>query len=460
MWTPLVVEGAGFGSPRTPPVEGKGRADIAQLAGRIKAAMAGEPVPPVSSGAMRASPSVHLRLAIVLCVIVGLYDIVYTIALNFSDQRIGAALRPVVQRPTYYPDFITPYGAVQAFLQGKLAIVYDHSRFTALLNELYDIRPRFILQPFLYPPVWLLMLLPIGLLPVGPSCLLFMLATAAAWAFERRRDPWGWLIAATSPAAVWVVLSGQNTFLYVALIYGGLRLAERSPALAGLLLGCLVYKPQICLLVPLALLASRQWRVLGWMIATGGAWVLASVAVFGLDFWLAYVDMARHLGQPPMLDVWASRRSTFNISPFVAARILNLPDGAASALQLGAALLGAVAVWFAFRRHAASAARTAVLMAATLLVSPYAINYDMLLLLPAAIVLFRESAARGLHPLEPPIYLAIWLMPTAMLWFNYRLPVAPLAILAFGLYALRRLSATKDDAEVQREVHQERRADA
>jgi hypothetical protein len=26
MWTPLVVEGAGFGPPRTPPVEGKGRA--------------------------------------------------------------------------------------------------------------------------------------------------------------------------------------------------------------------------------------------------------------------------------------------------------------------------------------------------------------------------------------------------------------------------------------------------
>jgi len=48
MWTPFKVDGAGFGPPRTPPVEGQGWAGIAQTAGLIKttltAAVAAVPI--------------------------------------------------------------------------------------------------------------------------------------------------------------------------------------------------------------------------------------------------------------------------------------------------------------------------------------------------------------------------------------------------------------------------------
>lgn len=392
----------------------------------------------LNPGERDASPY-YLWAAIAFCAVVGLYDIVYVIALNLADPRFALLLKPVVSAPTIYPDFITPYAATQAYFKGLQSVVYDPVKFTAFLNELYAYRFDFKFQPFLYPPVWALALLPFGLMPVYLACLVFMLATAAASAFEMRRSLWSWLAIATSPAAVWVVLSGQNTFLYIALMYGGLRLVEKSPAAAGLLLGCLVYKPQICLLVPLALLASRQWKALGWMIATGTAIVLASVAVFGLGFWLDYLNMTLRLTDPAMVDFWASRRSTFQISPFVAARILLLPDSVAKALQLATALLGAGAVWFAFRRFPASAARTAVLMAATLLVSPYSINYDMMLLLPVALLLYRQGAATGFYPLEPLLYAILWLMPTAILWFNYRAPLTPIIVLAFGLFAILRL---------------------
>ncbi|CAN5899333.1 hypothetical protein BH11PSE3_BH11PSE3_01060 [soil metagenome] len=390
----------------------------------------------------RAISPYYLLAAMAFCTIVGLYDIVYVVALNLADQRFALMLKPVVNGPTIYPDFITPYAATQAYFKGLQSVVYDPVKFTAFLNELYAYRFDFKFQPFLYPPVWALVLLPLGLIPVYLACLLFMVSTAAASAFEMRRSLWSWLAVATSPAAVWVVLSGQNTFLYIALIYGGLRLVEKSPVAAGVLLGCLVYKPQICLLVPLALLASRQWKALAWMIATGTIIVLVSVAVFGFDFWLDYLNMTLRLSEPGMVDFWASRRSTFQISPFVAARILLLPDTVAKLLQLATALLGAAAVWFAFRRFPASAARTAVLMAATLLVSPYSINYDMMLLLPAALLLYRQGAATGFYPLEPLLYVVLWLMPTAILWFNYRAPLTPVVVLAFGLFALLRLRAS------------------
>ncbi len=383
----------------------------------------------------------YLRLAVAFCVGVGLYDIVYVVALNLDVHRFSRALPPAVDLIALYPDFLTPYAAVQAYFQGKQGLIYDHVAFTAFLNDVYVQRFDFKLQPFLYPPVWLMMMLPFGLLSAYVACLAFMVATAGAFAVESRRDPWLWLIVATSPAAVWVVLSGQNSFLYVALMYGGLRLLERSPALAGILLGCLVYKPQICLLVPLALLAARQWRALAWMAVTGACLLAASLLVFGIDLWADYVAMAGRMGEPAMLETWASRGSRIHISTFTAARILGLPDGAASMLQLAAATAATGAVCFAFYRYPSSNGRTAVLMAATLLVSPYAINYDLLLLMPVAVLLYREATATGFRFGEPLLYPVLWLLPSTTLAYNYRLPIAPLVVVAFGVFALLRLRA-------------------
>ena len=379
------------------------------------------------------------------CAVIGLYDVVQVITLNVPDSTFGLRLRPSLPGATIYPDFVTPYAAVHAYLEGKQALIYDHAKFTVFLNNFYGHRLELGSQWFLYPPVWILALLPLCLLPVNLACAIFMVGTAAASAFESRRHLWGWLAVATSPAAVWVVLSGQNSFLYIALIYGGMRLLDRAPVAAGMLLGLLVYKPQICLLVPLALLAARQWKALAWMLATGTSLVLASLAVFGLDFWLDYIDMTRHLSDPDVLDVWAPRRPTYLVSTFIAARILQLPNSIASALQFAAAILAAGSVWFAFRRHPSSATRTAVLAVATFLVSPYATQYDLILLLPAALVLYRRGAATGFYPLEPLLYPLLWVAPTVVLWLRGLLPLTPLVVLAFGLVAVLRLRAERSD---------------
>ena len=53
--------------------------------------------------------------------------------------------------------------------------------------------------------------------------------------------------------------AGQNGFLTAALIGGALGLLERRPALAGICLGLLTYKPQFGLLFPFVLIADRRW---------------------------------------------------------------------------------------------------------------------------------------------------------------------------------------------------------
>ena len=52
---------------------------------------------------------------------------------------------------------------------------------------------------------------------------------------------------------------------------------------AGILLGMATIKPQLGLLLPVALVAARQWRALAAAAATVAALVLLSAWAFGLD---------------------------------------------------------------------------------------------------------------------------------------------------------------------------------
>lgn len=376
-------------------------------------------------------------LAILFCGLIGLYDVLYVASLLLGGPRLGPA------QWVMFPDFLTPYAAVRAFFEGKLAMVYgDIDLFTEYQNALFADRfPAVVYyRPFLYPPFWLMLLLPLGLLAVDKATAAFFVVTAGASAFESRRDPWVWLAMATSPAAVHTIVSGQATFLSVALAYGGLRLLDRAPALAGILLGLLAYKPQICLLIPVALIAAKQWRALIWAVLTGAVLVLASLAVFGLQTWLDFIEMTRATSSERMHGYVVEVLINFMITPYASALNIGLPRSAASLLQLGSAALAVAATWYAFRHFRDGMARTAVLLSATFLVSPYLLNYDLLLLMPAALVLYRRGAKTGFRPLEPLVYAAIWVIPTLTLGLSrHHLPVAPLVIAAFLGAALLRL---------------------
>jgi alpha-1,2-mannosyltransferase len=380
---------------------------------------------------------IDLVVAACFCGAIGLYDTLYVLFMLSGRTVIGPALNVL------FPDFLVFHAAARAWFEAKLVLVYNIDAFTQYQNALYANRfpGTAHFRPFFYPPIWLLMLLPFGLMGVAKAYGLFMAMTAAlATALEGRRHEWGWLAVVTSPAAVWVVLAGQNTFLSVALLYGGLRLLDRSPAVAGVLLGLLSYKPQIWILVPLALLAAREWRALFWMVGTVALLCLVSLGVFGLDFWLAFVDAAREAGSARVVDEMFERIFMHMTTLLAAARILGLPPELSVALQLAGSALAIAAVWFAFRRQSTSDARTAVLVTATFLVSPYTLNYDLLLLMPAAVALFRRGAVEGFYPLERLVYLALWLIPTFGMSLNrLDLPVMPLIVLLFGAIAWARL---------------------
>ena len=236
---------------------------------------------------------------------------------------------------------------------------------------------------------------PLGGLAIGPAFIAAMTASLALFAAAAWRRGLGWsagALLALAPGAVVCVVYGQTGLLTAAFLAGGLRLRPSHPVLAGMVFALLLIKPQFAILVPLALIAARDWRCFAAATATAAALVAASTAAFG---WIAWT---RWFAALPEHGAYVDRAVSSYVKPTIRETLAFL--GASPSLAWTAAgcvaVLAAAAVWIAYRRRAPLA--DAVLIAATLAASPYGFIYDLPVLSVAAVALY---AAR------PPTWTAL-----------------------------------------------------
>ncbi|MBV8578526.1 MAG: DUF2029 domain-containing protein, partial [Acetobacteraceae bacterium] len=142
-----------------------------------------------------------------------------------------------------------------------------------------------------YPPTFTLILVPVAMLPYVTAFLTWGSVTlagciAVVYLIVRRQPAISLMLA--SPFTAWNFLIGQNGFLTASLLGGSLLFLERRPVLAGLFIGCLTYKPQFGILLPVALVAARQWGACVSATLTAIFLVAVSVAAFGTDAWAAF----------------------------------------------------------------------------------------------------------------------------------------------------------------------------
>jgi len=176
---------------------------------------------------------------------------------------------------------------------------------------------------------------------------------------------------------------GQNGFLTSGIFLLGISGVAAAPFTAGLILGVLVIKPQLGVLLPVALVAGRQWRAIGGAALSSITLVTTAAFVFGFDSYRGFVAMTQQYATFMAADRWdwAQQASVFGFF-----RFLGVPQPFALGLQGIAAIAAAVVTWRCWARG--SEERGAVLAAATLLVPPYVFAYDSLLLvLPFAVLL-------------------------------------------------------------------------
>ena len=324
-------------------------------------------------------------------------------------------------------DFASFYAAGKLALAGTPQLAYDQAaHYLAQRQATGTDAPH---QFFFYPPVYLLLCAPLAALPYLVAFAVFQVVTLALFVTmmrallrERRAD---WVLPLLAfPSVFWTIGLGQNAFLNAALFGGFTLLLERRPLTAGMLLGCLCYKPHLGLLAPVALLVGRQWRVLAGAAIVVAACVAASVALFGWGIWGAYLTAASSSDQ-----VYATGMIDFAgiVTPFGAARLVGVPSNAAYAVQAIVAV-GMVAIIAAvWLRVSSQNLRAATLVSATLLAVPVALLYDQLLLLIAIGWLLRDARQTGLLTWERIILLAIY--PLALV----SLPLGQSAHLPVGL---------------------------
>jgi alpha-1,2-mannosyltransferase len=330
--------------------------------------------------------------------------------------RHDGVIGPVYNFPG--TDFMVYYGAARAALEGHLALLFDGDRFTQYLNLRFHplLRGELPFHPWVYPPYFLLLLLPFALVPFGLACFLFLaLSFVALVAALGTLYRGGRLVIASAalllaPAASITAVTGQNAFLTAALLLGGASLAATRPLVAGMALGALTYKPQFFLMVPVALVAARNWRALAATGATALALALASLLAFGIAPWQTFAHDVLAPGAQFRAE-WRQWSVLFGDDVFASAVLLGAPDGVAKAAQGVAALVAAGAVFWAWRGALGRELRLAVLLAASCLAAPHLQGYDMVLLAAAAALFLIAALDTGLQNGDAALALALFLLP-------------------------------------------------
>jgi len=242
---------------------------------------------------------------------------------------------------------------------------------------------------FITPPFFALPFVPLAALPYLSafalwSALGILMLIGTLWLVDRvRAAPW---VLAFVP--VWAAISyGQNSLLSLFVLASVYVLLRRGrDGVAGVVLGCLLYKPQLVVLLAALLLLDRRWRALAGLGVT--AVLLAAVALaLSVPATLAYLAFGRSFATLLGERGFPTAKMHSLYSFFVLLLPGHLTAAAALALLSSLAVLAVVrlqqppyAVDTLDRWYAAA-------IWGTVLISPHVPLYDLsLLVLPALLV--------------------------------------------------------------------------
>ncbi len=341
-----------------------------------------------------------------IAVIAGLGSlIVLTWLFGWSQGTLDALGRPLGT------DFSNVWTAGSMALEGRAADVWSWPDHFAVQRQLHG-KADIDLFGWHYPPPFLLVAAALATIPYVPSLIVWQLATLIPFAWMKtrlvlRRETL--LLTLAAPVTLICLTHGHNGFLTALLLGGGLMLLDRKPFAAGLLLGCLIYKPQLALILPPLLLAGRNWRAIGGAILSAGLLIALTLAVWGWPVWQSFFDSLA-LTRTQVLEQGSTGWHKI-MSPFAAVRMWGGAVGLAYALQLVATLAAiAAVVWLSLRRDSV-ALRNALVCAAALIATPYVLDYDYVVLLPALAFLWLDGERNGFLSWDRSLMALVWIAP-------------------------------------------------
>lgn len=283
----------------------------------------------------------------------------------------------------------------------------------------------------MYPPQVSIFFAPLAALPYGAalaiwlamSSLLYGLCCYALWLacpqLQNERST-VLLLAIAFPGFFHLIVWGQTSAIALACFTAAfLFLRDERPFLAGLALGCLIFKPQLGIVAAFVFAYTRAWRVIAGGILSAAAQLAVPAIYYGAESLRAWM---RALGSVvynvPLLE--PRPYQTHNLRMFWAMLIPGSTLSFALYILSALVILGLTATVWSRRPVAPLALRYSSLLVASVLVAPHLIVYDLAILAPVFLLLSDWVMAHSTIAQQPgsASYMKV------VLYFGYLAPLA------------------------------------
>jgi alpha-1,2-mannosyltransferase len=360
-------------------------------------------------------------------------------------------------------DFVSFWTAGELVLEGHAADAYNAVSHFFKEVALHGDPDSWAYVAFFYPPHYLFLCAVLALLPYHAAVGSWLVTTCAAYAAAMRglvpkdlRDREAiWVLFLGYPAVLVNAGFGQNGFLSTALLGGAAVWLDRRPVLAGLCFGCLSYKPQLGIVVPLALAVAGRWKCFAAAAVTVAVLGTAATLAFGVDIWPAFFagmsDARRNWMEaynPLYLRLW--------ITVFGFVRLhdgpLLLAYGAQMVVSATAILLLLRALLLRPPGARSGTAEVAAIAACIPFCSPFLLEYDLVILAVPMMWLLTEGLRHGFRRGEgfalaamfaAPMLFKIRLFDNAM-----KLSAIAAAALLFAMVLRRMTQSARDFQDI------------
>jgi hypothetical protein len=369
-----------------------------------------------------------------------------------------------------FQDFIQFPIVAHMIAHGDSAQLYNDEALARGIQAIVGADSRVSLRYFYGPQVALAFVPLIGLsflaqaaIWVALSLLMYFACIYLLWKTCPALAPYSGLVAICAlayPPLFHFFVRGQiSVLLLVFFTLAYLALCRQYDWLSGIALGFLVLKPQFLVAVALVVMLARAWKLLAGLILSASAQMAFTYVYFGQAVMRSYFTMLLHSASQP-------RSTELSLSPIQMHSLyafweLLVPSPRGVWILYGfssvVVIAAAATIW---RSDSPRAVRFSALLVASVLVNPHMYIYDLLVLIPALLLLADWSLSSRAHPSTPALFSLLYLSfvlpllgPLAR-WTHLQLSVPTFAALLWILWSLsRKTGETRIDQLASIESH-------
>lgn len=350
-------------------------------------------------------------------------------------------------------DFGLFYAAGKMTLSGNTAQIYDIPVHHAVVEQVLNTKLPFYL-PWLYPPIFLLAIVPFALLPFHLALVLWLLVTLALALFAVYRmlpSRKGLAVLLLGfPGVLMNLRWGQNGFLSAALLAFSFGFLETNPLLSGAMIGLLAYKPQFAFLPFVILLLSKKWKAVLAAVCSAVIVSLVSLVLFGVEPWVQFIGSFFH-ASASLSGTEQQAIAAIQTSPYSA--LFNLwADSRISIAGQGVITVSMIlAVRWVWKHTSRLPLKGAMLVLGIPLSIPYFLQYDLAILALPLVLLVYDFFEHGCSKTELVLTALLWMLPMinwpTVIFTSVQL--SPVVLIAVSVMILLRVKREQKNQPLQ-----------